>query len=84
MALLMLNLPDSMAGNRMLSKKEASLYCRIPVNKFSAVCPVSPIDLGSGLLSYDRNDLDKWIDGAKQTTQAINDDDIIKRLEAAV
>lgn len=75
----MLNLPDSMAGNRMLSKKEASLYCRIPVNKFSSVCPVSPIDLGSGLLSYDLKDLDDWIESKKGTTE-FDDDSIIAKV----
>ena len=79
MPLVMLKLPDT-AGNRMLSKKEASVYCRIPVNKFSAICPVIPIDLGTGL-SYDIKDLDRWIDSYKQNRQDYNDDDIVQRLD---
>lgn len=78
MPLVMLKLPDT-AGNRMLSKKEAAVYCRIPVNKFSAVCPVTPIDLGTGL-SYDLKELDQWIDSYKQNRQDYNDDDIVQRL----
>lgn len=80
MSLLVLNLPDNMAGNRMLSKKAAATYCRIPVNKFSAICPVAPIDLGTGL-SYDVRDLDKWIDSYKQNSHDFSDDAIVKLLE---
>lgn len=81
MAIYVLKIPDRPAGNRFLSKKEAAQYCRIPVNKFSAVCPVVPTDLGGGYVWYDLEDLVKWIENRKGNAEVKNNiDDLIKRV----
>lgn len=80
MSVYVFKVPNSSIGSRILSKKEAAVYCRIPVNKFSSICPVTPIDMGNGGISYDLRDLDIWIDSLKTNTMALKDDEIIKRL----
>ncbi len=53
---------------RLLSKAQAAKYCRLSKAVFLRICPVRPIDLGSGdprLLRYDIRDLDAWIDDLK-------------------
>ena len=53
---------------RLMTKSEAAEYCRLSVPTFRRLCPVRPVDLGSGnprLLRYDVRDLDRWIDGLK-------------------
>ena len=54
--------------NRLMTKSEAAKYCRLSAPTFHRLCPVRPVDLGSGnprLLRYDVRDLDKWIDELK-------------------
>ena len=80
MSVIVLKIPNSSSGSRILSKKEAAAYCRIPVNKFSSICPVTPLDMGNGGISYDLRDLDDWIDSLKAHNPASNDDEIVKLL----
>jgi len=58
MAVAVFEIPDT--PSRMLSKKEAASYCRIPINKFSYACPVILLDIGNGIRAYDIKDLDDW------------------------
>lgn len=53
---------------RLLTKTEAAEYCRLSLATFNRLCPVRPVDLGSGnarLLRYDMRDLDNWIEELK-------------------
>lgn len=77
MSVFVLHIPNSSNGSRILSKKEAAIYCRIPLNKFSSICPVTPIDIGNGSISYDLRDLDNWIDSLKDKNAEYDDDNII-------
>ena len=80
MSVIVLKIPNSSSGSRILSKKEAAAYCRIPVNKFSSICPVTPLDMGNGGISYDLRDLDDWIDSLKDKNAIYDDDNIIARI----
>lgn len=80
MSVIVLKIPNSSSGSRILSKKEAAAYCRIPVNKFSSICPVTPLDMGNGGMSYDLRDLDDWIDSLKDKNAIYDDDNIIARI----
>jgi len=81
MAVAVFEIPDT--PSRMLSKKEAAAYCRIPINKFPIVCPVTPLDMGAGVRAYDIKDLDEWIDRLKGREHPDSDDDILAKLDAA-
>jgi len=81
MALAVFEIPDT--PTRMLSKKEAAAYCRIPINKFPYTCPVIPLDMGNGITAYDVKDLDKWIDSLKEKAQPYSDEAILAKLDAA-
>jgi hypothetical protein len=50
---------------RLLTKVEAANYCRRPVRKFEAQCPVAPVQMADGDRLWDVQDLDRWIDGLK-------------------
>lgn len=80
MSVIVLKIPNSSSGSRILSKKEAAAYCRIPVNKFSSICPVAPLDMGNGGISYDLRDLDDWIDSLKDKNAIYDDENIIARI----
>lgn len=47
---------------RMLSPKEAALYCGEPFTTFEARCPCKPRLNSRGQKLYDIKDLDKWLD----------------------
>lgn len=80
MSVYVFKIPNSSIGSRILSKKEAAVYCRIPVNKFSSICPVTPLDMGNGGISYDLRDLDDWIDSLKDKNAIYDDENIIARI----
>lgn len=80
MSVFVFKIPNSSIGSRILSKKEAAVYCRIPVNKFSSICPVTPLDMGNGGISYDLRDLDDWIDSLKDKNAIYDDENIIARI----
>ncbi|MBM6581828.1 hypothetical protein ILT44_16650 [Microvirga sp. BT689] len=62
---------------RLLTKAEAANYCRRPLKKFEAQCPVQPLEMIDGDRLWDVKDLDRWIDSLKGDFDA---DDIIGRL----
>jgi hypothetical protein len=49
---------------RLLTRRQAAIYCGISVPTFAAHCPVRPVSLGPGkrLERYDIHSLDRWID----------------------
>lgn len=51
-------------GPRLLTLKEAALYCGVSVSIFRSRCPIRPVALGPGpkLRRFDRQSLDEWID----------------------
>ena len=65
---------------RLLSKVEASHYCRRSVKKFEAQCPVKPVEMADGDLLWDVQDLDKWIDSLKSGSNDDTTDAIIEKL----
>jgi hypothetical protein len=65
---------------RLLTKSEAAHYCRRPVRKFEAQCPVRPIRMVDGDLLWDVADLDRWIDSLKVDEHA-SADALIARLK---
>ena len=48
---------------RLLSRKQAALYCGMCAATFDRICPVNPVDIGLRNHLFDRQDLDRWIDG---------------------
>ena len=64
---------------RMLTAKEAAIYCGVPATKFQALCSCSPIKMPSGQNIYDIKDLDAWLDSLK-TNAPDSDDAIVGRL----
>jgi hypothetical protein len=55
---------------RLLNKVEAAHYCRLPVKKFRAMCPIKPIQMADGIVLWDVQDLDAWIDAMKSGTES--------------
>lgn len=50
---------------RLMRRSRAAAYCSFSVPSFVRVCPVKPIDLGNGLLRWDRLEIDEWIDSLR-------------------
>jgi hypothetical protein len=48
-------------ARRMLTLKEASIYCLVTQKRFAAVVGIAPIALPHGKKVYDIRDLDNWI-----------------------
>lgn len=60
---------------RLLSKADAAAYCGLSLSAFLTICPVRPIAF-SGDRRLDRFDiveLDKWIDGFRQSGNICHD-----------
>jgi hypothetical protein len=64
---------------RLLTKAEAAGYCRRPLKKFEAQCPVRPVEMADGDRLWDVRDLDAWIDALK-AGRADDADDIVGKL----
>jgi hypothetical protein len=47
---------------RLLSRKQAAVYCGMCAATFDRVCPVPPVEVGLRTHLFDRRDLDRWID----------------------
>ena len=69
-----------LVSKRLFSKAEAARYCNIPVSRFESVCSIKPVQMTERDCSYDKNDLDQWIDLHKQPNQFSDDDLIIEKL----
>jgi len=78
MAVAIVQIPDT--PTRLLKLKDAATYCQIPIKRFPAICPVTPLDLGSGLRAYDIKDIDRWIDSLKESEHPDSYDDILAKL----
>ncbi|MBL1436828.1 MAG: hypothetical protein COB08_011625 [Rhodobacteraceae bacterium] len=65
---------------RMLKQSEAATYTGLISKTFKAICPVRPIEMRPGVLSWDKRDLDKWIDSKKQGFETSSRDDILGKL----
>jgi len=66
---------------RLMTKSEAAEYCRLSLPTFRRLCPVRPVDLGSGnprLLRYDVRDLDSK---AGSETTELEPDAYLARLD---
>jgi len=47
---------------RMLTQGQAAHYCGMGVKAFKVTCPVAATRLRDGLLRFDRDKLDRWLD----------------------
>jgi len=47
---------------RMLSTDQAAEYCGLSRNTFVERCPVKPVRISPGRVTYDRVALDQWLD----------------------
>ena len=65
---------------RLMRRSRAAAYCSFSVPSFTRVCPVQPIDLGNGLLRWDRLEIDGWIDGLRHGPSRLPTDDEILAL----
>lgn len=54
-----------MQAKRMMSRKDAAVYCGLPVSRFEDFCPIEPVTFANGSRRWDIHDLDRWIDGYK-------------------
>jgi len=79
MAIAVFEIPDKPC--RMLSKKQAAAYCRIPLGKFPLICPVAPLDMGQGVTAYDIKELDEWLDRLRPRAHFANHDEILAKLD---
>ena len=73
------NLNISVTEKRMLNETEAANYCGLPTKHFRTACPVRPVRL-AGRDSYDKRDLDLWIDSEKTGATDMTRDSIVARL----
>jgi hypothetical protein len=62
-------------GARLLTCAQAAAYCGLSIAAFAKLCPVRPIALGNDkrLQRYDIVELDKWIDGFRQSDNISRD-----------
>ncbi len=78
MSMAVVNL--NVISKRMLDKREAAEYCGRSLKRFEAECPVGPVRFPNGDLRFDKNALDRWLDGLKNNAQ--DSESILKRLAA--
>ena len=75
----MATLNIKVSPRRMLSAREAAIYCGLSPKHFPVDCTVCPVQMPRGAKMYDTRDLDNWLDGLKFETST-TDDEIIGRL----
>ena len=51
---------------RMLTKPQAASYLGLPLNRFTEICTVQPVNIDPGVALWDKRDLDDWIDRIKR------------------
>ena len=77
----MATLNIKVSPRRMLSAREAAIYCGLSPKHFAIDCSVSPVQMPRGSKMYDTRDLDNWLDGLKNEFPN-SDDEIVGRLGA--
>jgi hypothetical protein len=63
-------------GPRLLTRREAAIYCGVSVPTFGGICPVKAVALGNGrrLERFDRVSLDRWINSLAQDGLGVSKD----------
>lgn len=61
-AMVTINVPP----RRMLTLREAAIYCGEPLTTFENCCPCQAVKNSAGKKQYDIKDLDNWLDRKKQ------------------
>ncbi len=74
------NLNISITEKRLLSLSEAAIYAGLPVKYFKTLCPVQPLELRAGTESWDKRDLDRWIDDMKEGAEIATQESILSKL----
>lgn len=64
----------------MLTKREAALYCGVPLTRFPVAVTVKPVAMPHGKTLYDIKDLDEWLDRLKAGAPNDADEDILSKL----
>ena len=67
--MLTIRVTELETARRMLTLKEASVYCLVTAKRFAAVTGIAAIELPHGKKVYDIRDLDNWIDSLKPQVQ---------------
>lgn len=72
----------TVTNQRLLKMPQAASYLNMSIKEFRTICPVAPIDLGTGRdgLRYDRADLDQWLESIKSSNQSARADQLIETL----
>ena len=65
---------------RMLTRREAAVYCGVPVCRFPVAVSVKPVAMPHGKMLYDIKDLDDWLDRLKAGAPNDADEDILSKL----
>lgn len=60
-------------AKRLLTAKEAAAYCGVSVNTMKAYVKVMPVKIGN-CVRYDVQELDRWLDGQRQSEPLTGDD----------
>lgn len=74
------NLNINVMDKRMLNQTEAANYTGLAVKHFKDHCTVQPVEMRPGALSWDKRDLDRWIDSLKEGAEATTRTAILGKL----
>lgn len=72
--------PDIPGWPRLLSREQAARYCGVTANTLEHHCPVRSVRIGTRRL-WDRNALDRWVDGLANDTVSLSGSDWLRRLD---
>ncbi|QGX97191.1 hypothetical protein EI983_02405 [Roseovarius faecimaris] len=74
------NLNICVLEKRLLSQTEAAAYTGLPIKYFKTTCPVQPLEIRLGTKSWDKRDLDRWIDTMKEGAEMATQEAILGKL----
>ena len=77
--------PQNLGASRLLTRRDAAVYCAVSVPTFDRICPISPFALVNGnsrLSRFDIRDIDQWIESRKELNDnlALSKNDILDKL----
>lgn len=65
---------------RFMLKTDAARYCGMNAMQFGRLCPVPAVRLADKMLRWDRQALDRWMDGLTKTTENMTEDEWLGKL----
>ncbi|TXN73441.1 hypothetical protein [Methylobacterium sp. WL6] len=63
-----------------MRRSQAAAYCSLSLLAFTRVCGAQAIDLGHGVIRWDRHEIDEWIDTLRHGPSRLPTDDEILAL----